>query len=365
VECRLDRDHPVAVSLSGGLDSSSVAAIASLCLQKRNRQLTAIAGVLPEESRVNFADERDYIDEFRSWPNIRMRYVTAAGRGPFDRLNELSRFTVFPMRPGNAFQREEIEAVAIAEGARTLLWGIGGELGPTAWGKRYYVELAVKMRWSALFSELRRLRAVGGVRRPIRMLGAEFLTTLFPARGITSMMLFSRDFLRQYNVASPMVNHWPYHRQFLATQLRHWLRRHAVRGHATWLIPPAFPLLDKRVLEFCLALPGSFYVRDGYRRSLIRGALDGILPKRIQLRTTKSPFSPDYPSRFDAQRGIAQEFVAAIGPNDPVRSIVDVEKLGNLLRPNNLKADSPLAASEVPLTCYLISFLRQFSEFRS
>jgi len=130
------------------------------------------------------------------------------------------------------------------------------------------------------------------------------------------------------------------------------------------LLPPRSPLFDKRILEFCLAMPVDMDVREGYQRYPIRAALDGILPPRIQWRTGKTPYSPDYFNRYNAQVGLAREFVAAIGPRDPVRTVVDVDRLVKLLLPVDAANGTTAARDEVPGTLYLINFLRQFAEFR-
>jgi asparagine synthase (glutamine-hydrolysing) len=124
------------------------------------------------------------------------------------------------------------------------------------------------------------------------------------------------------------------------------------------------PYLDKRVIEFCLAAPGHMKVRDGYNRYLIRRSLDGILPPKIQWRTTKMPFSPDYVRRYLAQIGKARDFVAAIGRRDPVRRIVDIDRLQSILNRPDVPAAKTMEAALVPVTIYLICFLRQFAEFR-
>lgn len=365
VECRLDRDYPVAAMLSGGLDSSAVVSVAARCLEKQNRDLTAIAAVLSDERRAKIADEREYIDEFRSWPNIRIQYVTAGDRGPFESLNNLSRFAASPLHSSRSYLADECEKAAIAAGARTLLEGGGGELGVTSWSERYHLEMAIRFRWATLFRELKRRRTARNS-SPVRILGGELLRALFPRRGWKSVMLLARDFRRERRDGPDFRSHSPYQRPYQAALLRHSLSKHADdRGQSVHLLPACFPLLDKRLLEFCLAMPVGMDVHDGYHRYPVRAALDGILPPRIQWRTDKKPFSPDYLVRYNAQLGIAREFVAAIGPHDPVRTIVDVEKLQQLLIP----VDGPPAGTiatlgQVPGTLYLICFLRQFSAFR-
>ena len=61
-------------------------------------------------------------------------------------------------------------------------------------------------------------------------------------------------------------------------------------------------------------------VHGGYSRYLIRKAMDGLLPPKIQWRLSKNWFSADYPARYRAQIGKARQFLAEIPPNDPVRS---------------------------------------------
>lgn len=131
-----------------------------------------------------------------------------------------------------------------------------------------------------------------------------------------------------------------------------------------------FPLMDKRLLEFCLAAPSKLKVRDGYSRYLVRGALDGLLPKKIQWRTSKEPLAPDFALRYNAQRERAVALLASIGPKDPVRAIVDVDKLESwstyeMTASRYTSMQNLCAGFGVPQGLYLIAFLRQFPEFRA
>jgi asparagine synthase (glutamine-hydrolysing) len=361
VECRMDREAPVAALLSGGLDSSAIVSIAARCLEKQNRQLTAVAAVLPAENRGQFCDEREYIDEFRSWPNVSIKYVTAPGRGPFDSLHDQSRFTAHPLQSSRVFLVDECEKAATDSGCRSLLCGTGGELGVTCWSNRYLVDLAARLRWLTLARELKNGQTYRNG-SSVRRLAGQFLDILHPLRGQTQVFLIARGIESEYHPKPIRGTRSPYQRQFQAGQIRLWLRKHAIEDFMT--LPESQPLIDKRVLEFCLALPADLNVHDGYPRYFVRGALDGILPPRIQWRTDKVAFSPDYTLRYNAQLGMAREYVAAIGPSDPVRSVIDVDSLGKLLNPADRAGNEGSARDTVPGTLYAIRFLRQFSEFR-
>jgi asparagine synthase (glutamine-hydrolysing) len=53
----------------------------------------------------------------------------------------------------------------------------------------------------------------------------------------------------------------------------------------------AFPLLDRRVVEFALSLPSEMFLRGGFRRRPFRDAMADVLPERVRLRHQKyQPF---------------------------------------------------------------------------
>jgi len=52
-----------------------------------------------------------------------------------------------------------------------------------------------------------------------------------------------------------------------------------------------FPYFDRRLMEFCLALPPDQKLRDGFTRSIMRRAMEGILPEKVQWRVRKAQLS--------------------------------------------------------------------------
>ena len=80
--------------------------------------------------------------------------------------------------------------MAITAGARTLLSGIGGELGATSWSERYHLEMAIRLRWGTLRREMKKRRAARKI-SAVRILGSQLLSTAFPRRGWQSVMLLA------------------------------------------------------------------------------------------------------------------------------------------------------------------------------
>jgi asparagine synthase (glutamine-hydrolysing) len=64
----------------------------------------------------------------------------------------------------------------------------------------------------------------------------------------------------------------------------------------------AVPLFDKQINEFMFDVPIEQYLAGGNRRSLIRRAMEGILPPEIQWRKDKLPYTPDFHRRIITEK---------------------------------------------------------------
>lgn len=367
VECRIRDDTPFVAELSGGLDSSGIVAIAAKYLGNRGKNLLALASVLPENALLDYSDEREFVEEFRNWPNVQIEYITAENRGPFDGIDDASRFAVTPVQACTSFLNEALGEFARTAGARVSLRGLLGELGPTCRADRYYLELAMNLRWGTLVKELRLLEAAHKV-RSYRYMGGQ-LRSLWKSPGADRnrpYILLTDRFRREGGALKPLFYPWISQQRYQLAQVQRVLRAHSPRRGRSdeGEIRLSYPWLDKRLIEFCLAIPARLKVGNGFQRYLIRRALDGVLPKKIQWRTSKTPASPDYRSRYNAQLKKASDFIAAIGPRDPVRAVIDVDHLSRLAQPLDIHRVGTTGDRVVPPNIYAICFLRQFSEFR-
>lgn len=387
VESNVESAFPIVAQLSGGLDSSAMVAIAAQVLAKQNKQLEALAVVLPKEKDLLLQDERYFIDQLKSFSNVNINYITAEGKGPFDNLQELISDYNLPSITSRHYLYTAFAKTADSLGARTILDGTGGEFGLTSYGDGYYAELFAKFRWRTLWREISlRKKLVGeSLRHNFRVNVLNPFVPAFIRERRKGLLIVETHPLRASladslakeirpqlaalenlaNLVLPNQRSNQYrHQKIFQKQTKGRLALFGV-GNAEMY----YPWRDKRILEFCLAAPPALKVRDGYKRFLVRASLDKILPPEIQWRNTKQVFSPDYMRRYKAQLGRVQEFLAEITAADPINEIVDVEKLAawaKMIPVDNERHTSleSIALHWLPQGVYLIYFLRQFSEFQ-
>jgi asparagine synthase (glutamine-hydrolysing) len=63
-----------------------------------------------------------------------------------------------------------------------------------------------------------------------------------------------------------------------------------------------FPLLDYRLIEFCLQMPINYLFKNGWTKYLLRKAMEPYLPKRIVWRKAKMGFAFPYHTYFSRKR---------------------------------------------------------------
>jgi asparagine synthase (glutamine-hydrolysing) len=382
---RMRSNFPVTALLSGGLDSSAVVSVAAKILESQNRQLEVFSAVLPDGSDPSLTDERFYIDQFKSFPNVKINYIMAPGKGFFSDLEKFQNKIYTPNLISRHYLYAAFADAARQSGSRVLLDGGGGEMSVSFYGAGGYAELFKKLKWQTLLHELKCQKALTGepLLQNIYSNVVRPLVSLKTFKRVTTGALYlneKNEHCLQASMEEKLKAQWEPRKQELnnltpeissshRVNLANYIRRVQIKGHGKadfGTVEPRFPLLDKDVLEFCLAAPLKFKIRNGYKRYTVRAGLNGLLPPEIQWRTSKGPFSPDYRLRYQAQLPEVRSFLDGIALGDPVRQIVDVEKIKAWTSPAIGPGDLPekIIRDVVPDGIYLIHFLRRFPEYR-
>jgi asparagine synthase (glutamine-hydrolysing) len=306
VRGRLRSERPVAVTLSGGLDSGAVACVAGLLRETEGR--TPIHAYSMVFERLTSADERRYSGACAA------RYGFAHTLVPVDDLGSLSRLEQW--RP--AFHEPflglfddthlEVLARARADGLRAVMTGNGGDHLFTG-SPDYLSGWLIRGRLGALH---RQASARARVRRRGYLLAVAdgalrpWLPSWLQARvqasrgqwpaGAEAWLPAHLD--AQYRPATRPPVHWGpngwWHglRDVVAAfgqtpNGAHWHRVGRMFG-----LEVRNPLTDVRLVRFALSAPPDAFYRDGLTKWLLRRSLHDVLPPLVRDRSDKASFVP-------------------------------------------------------------------------
>jgi asparagine synthase (glutamine-hydrolysing) len=316
VRCRLRSATPVGISVSGGLDSSSIACMADLLSsgdQEIHQQIRLYSCVFGE----NFpkADERRYLQAVLD-KCPRFSATGIAGQNLWG-LKEFGSDGGFPLDEPEIFHIRSMFTDMLREarchGCRVVLSGEGGDLVLSA--AAYWRPVLIRD------VDLRRIKSELG--HFWRRSGWSTVTTLIHDLIVSSIVPFMPSpplqwlrQSRQRRFAPAWVNRrWiklsekaesesiSNHTIRLPSQSATIIYRHLTSGWYTALlsyinsvaaflgVEYRFPFLDRRVIAFQLAIPSHLRFQDGLEKVILRKAMVDILPEVVRQRTTRAVFN--------------------------------------------------------------------------
>jgi asparagine synthase (glutamine-hydrolysing) len=344
VHDRLRSHRPVVCYLSGGLDSSSIACIAARKLRAAGKRLAALSSVLPLGHPGPERDERRFIDVVQGAEDLDVTYVYPS-QGFLDDQTCWMNATESPVGTDKPYVYTALYQAALQRGAGVILDGGGGELGPSNHATGLFAWLARTGQWATLAAELRAAARVTG-QNPFRLLlrhvvaphvpglQAWYHRIKNPAATVGTVELpLTQDFVQRHGLKKRTLPNDPRRlpqldpKQYLSQAISLVQSGFGFDPSMAYGIRTLYPFADRRLLEFCLAVPARLYHVGGWRRSLIRRAMEGILPPEIQWRKSKAPFSPDFYRRFQSAWPALRAEFAATAAGDPVRDYYDISAI--------------------------------------
>ena len=279
VRCRMPSAAHTGVHCSGGLDSSAIAAIAGRISQRSGQAVTAISWS-PPPGDPNTVAEQALVEIVRKASNLPVIYD---GLGADDVAEAMTADVA--VRPIDTLESEWATSRAAAgRGISVILSGWGGDelIGFNGAGAARSRGLAT---WRQLLVQTPRLLSTwlpsGAARRTLTgplpdYLQSDFAHALAQTDPFALPELASHTGVRQAQLTSLGDGH-------LTRRLESWADHGSRRG-----LRYAFPLLDKRVVEYALGVPERLYFRDGWGRYVFRLALDGIVPDEVRWNSVKN-----------------------------------------------------------------------------
>lgn len=353
VTARLRSTGAVAATLSGGLDSGLVTAMAAERLGESGGVLRAYTAI-PEAGLASGGRPGWDLDD-RLWAqataerhaNVAHACISAGDRSPIDVLGAMVAGSATPVRGGaNLLWLDLISGAARAAGARVLLNGQQGNFSLSHSGDGALLEALARRRWrdarqliadtpgSRLFA-VRRLFAGPALRRIAGAGGARPLPA--PAAA------FLRD---------PSLGAGPGPFDGAPGSRRQWLAFAALPPHGwrcdpveRWDLDWRDPTADRRLLEAVLTFPLAAFRAGGRPRGLARQVGEGLLPDEVRLRSTRGEQSPDRAGLIARDSGRYRSAAAGLARSPLVRELIDIVRLERVLE--EIVAGKPGAPSLV------------------
>ncbi|MEO0013948.1 MAG: hypothetical protein RLZZ535_2337 [Cyanobacteriota bacterium] len=313
VKCRLRSAFPVGSTLSGGLDSSSIACTANQLLQKSTgRQLHTFSAIFPSLPAADLRqiDERHYMRQVQSLAGIQAHNVRA------DLLNPLLNYLwqeEEPVLSFNLYIHDGLYECANKNGVRVFLDGVDGDT-TISHGWRYLTTLAYQLRWRRLWQEINAVRKNAHLSR--KLILKEYCIKPFlnePWEYIKQRFtplehdLVNPTLAKKVNL-DEQIRNLSDERLFLTAKQQHWdgmssslypfVMEMTDKAMSRWSLEARYPFFDRRLMEFCLAIPLEQKFRQGYPRAILRHGMDGILPRDIQWRFGKSLLGSNFSHRL-------------------------------------------------------------------
>lgn len=312
VRDRIRSPSPVSALLSGGLDSPILSCIAARQLKQDGRpKLTTCSWVLPRNADWKKRDERDLIDlVLAQEDHIEGYFVEPRDDDMADAVARTTEvFDGWPISvPAALYSSAEI---AQSSKARVLIGGFGGDQVATSQGVGDLEELLTSGRWRTFWKQARAqarykntpiTRIIRGtlgntwlqfLARPFRAPHLHTAEEFLSQRALVSREFSERLRLRERLQASPRFNR----PDSVRVRDRQWFKLHQLEPELTAekMIPALamfnldyrLPMLDKRLIEFCLSVPPEQH-KHGWGRHLARRAAKGIIPETLRTRDDKT-----------------------------------------------------------------------------
>ncbi|HSS49622.1 MAG TPA: asparagine synthase-related protein [Thermoanaerobaculia bacterium] len=290
----------VGVAMSGGLDSTSVAALAQRAAGAKVHAYTYVFDRLAE------CDERVYSRAMTEELGLEVEAVAA------EPLRQLESGAVLPLSPDTPFVgwrtcSAEIFRRMVAAESQVLLTGHGGD-GLLHGSSLIYAERLRRGDLSAVREVVHFARSRGDsvLRSLYRHFGRPYFST-----GVDQVL---RRTLNEERESMPNWIQPAFARrvqpegcfeELVASPARRAVRAGVLGTFSYWRlanwhdrtgasfgIEVRHPFLDRRLVEYVLALPGEQLFRLSGSKTLLRRSMSGILPERIRLRSGKTRFLP-------------------------------------------------------------------------
>ncbi|MBF0510755.1 MAG: asparagine synthase (glutamine-hydrolyzing) [Candidatus Omnitrophica bacterium] len=316
VDIRLRADVKLAFELSGGLDSSSVVAAAA-CLAKQK--------ITTYTAKIKDANEEPYAHSILKKYDVDYRVIDKIEDQFIHDYISFTRLMEEPYDNPNAYTHHQMLRLMKEEGVKVVVTGAGGDEVLAGYEASF---------WPKAYEQWRQEGPLGFFRADWYEFCRRFKTPRSAFKTLKHYMMDPGRRISGFKKKGPKVLQSPgggkaleYQNQYDSLTFDQQRRFHfnvallpfymRSSDHFTMGIPieHRFPLLDYRIIEFCLRLPISYLFRNGWTKYILRKAMEPYLPSKIVWRRQKMGFQFPYSRYFKMHRNTFEPVLKAGYPD--------------------------------------------------
>ncbi len=324
INCRLRSAFPLGFELSGGLDSSSVVCISKKIIKKG--ELNTFSYIFKDFKESN---ESEYIQKIIDMGGIKSHLIYADEISPLENVEDILWAMDEPYNYPSMSVIWNLLKKEHENNIRIILTGLDGDTVISK-GQYYFRQLAVTMQWRKLYTEIRDSSNNFNKDKVIfdqsksayiktsfnkgffNILIKQVLFPLIPdslkrtlnvykkkdnVRRMPDIYLLNERFIEKSESIKYLNKYLKESKQAKSPKKYHYYLINK-RPHQSILeiidsmsgafsIEQRHPFYDKRLIEFCYALPNEMKFQFGWDRYILRMSMEGILPHEIQWRFFK------------------------------------------------------------------------------
>jgi asparagine synthase (glutamine-hydrolysing) len=297
VKIRMRSDVPLGFALSGGVDSSSIIALARNLYPSYN--INAFSLVFPGKS----IDESFYIQKVIEKLSVKQSAVSPS---PDDLLSSIDRFIWYQEEPNNGSSywgefklRELIKKSGVTvsmegQGADEIITGYPYFIDP------FLFDLLDKFQISSFFREAGAFRYLNNKSVPAYLkayirsgLKNQDYILLHNLPSYLNKEYFSRCILSNDTIPAEFkksrLNKVLHHALTISSVPAQLIK--ADKSAMAFSVECRFPFLDYRLVELAFSLPGNFKLHQGTTKYILRESVRGLIPDEVYLRKDKVGFA--------------------------------------------------------------------------
>ncbi|NKQ41716.1 MAG: asparagine synthase (glutamine-hydrolyzing) [Sulfurovum sp.] len=334
IELRLRSDVKVGTCLSGGLDSSSIASVASKEYQNKSAsQFTAIHAKSFQQNN----DESKYAQEVSDYCDLDLSIIEPITDEFLENIDEVVYTQEEPFGDSSVFMQYFVMKKAREIGCIVMLDGQGGDetlLGYERYYPAYLKSLSFLERISGIFSSTKnsKLSLVQLLQYYVYFTNAKIrLSRLLKQNSFvkTEYMSMINQKLLDQSARSFMDTFELQKLEIFKTQMPHLLRyedKNSMRNS----VETRLPFIDYNVLETAINTHENLKIKDGWTKYILRKSVDNILPSSIVWRRNKLGFEAPTKSWMYSIEGQIEKMIDNSKIINTVTDNIDFNKLNEI-----------------------------------